>query len=142
MAAETVGHSNTVRVDIQSGSLSDALAAYAARPDVARVEPDYLLRASLTPNDPSYPDEWGMRKIQAPGAWDKVGGASGVKVAVLDTGISNHPDLAGRVVLTREFTGSPNGMNDMVGHGTHTAGTIAANTNNGVAWPGSPTMPA
>jgi len=132
VAAEPVGHGNTVRVDVRAGNLNDAMAAYAARPDVVRVEPDYLLRTSMTPNDPSYKDEWGMPKIQAPGAWDRVGGASGVKVAVLDTGISNHPDLAGRVVLQKDFTGSPNGMNDMVGHGTHVAGTIAANTNNGV----------
>jgi thermitase len=132
VAAETVGHGSTVRVDVQNGSLADAMAAYASRSDVERVEPDYVLSASMTPNDPSFQDEWGMRKIQAPGAWDRVNGASGVKVAVLDTGVSNHPDLAGRVVMTRDFTNSPNGMNDVVGHGTHTAGTIAANTNNGV----------
>jgi thermitase len=132
VAADAVGHGNTVRVDVQGSSLADAMAAYAARPDVQSVSPDYALRASMTPNDPSFQDEWGMRKIQAPGAWDRVNGASGVKVAVLDTGVSNHPDLAGRVVLTKDFTNSPNGMNDVVGHGTHTAGTIAANTNNGI----------
>ena len=130
--AEAVGRGDTVRVQVQSGALADAMAAYAARPDVARVEPDYILRASMTPNDPRYGDEWGLGRIQAPAAWDRVGGAPGVKVAVLDTGISNHPDLAGRVTLAKDFTSSASGTNDIVGHGTHTAGTIAAATNNSI----------
>jgi len=130
--AELVGRGDTVRVQVQSGTLAEAMAAYAARADVARVEPDYVLHASMTPNDPRYSDEWGLTRIQASAAWDRVGGAPDVKVAVLDTGISNHPDLAGRVVLTKDFTGSGNGTNDVVGHGTHVAGTIAAATNNGV----------
>lgn len=52
---------------------------------------------------------------------------------MLDTGIANHPDLSGRVVLARDFTNSQYGTADIHGHGTHVAGTVAANANNGVS---------
>ncbi len=57
---------------------------------------------------------------------------TGVKVAVLDTGVnSGNRDLAGRLLAGRNFTvGSPNtNVADGNGHGTHVAGLIAANRN-------------
>ncbi|MGW2594216.1 S8 family serine peptidase [Streptomyces sp. NPDC001515] len=50
---------------------------------------------------------------------------TGVKVAVLDTGIdADHPDLAGRIAATKVFvTGQDD--RDRTGHGTHTASTVA-----------------
>jgi hypothetical protein len=66
----------------------------------------------MTPTDPLYGDEWGLARINAPTAWDRVAGASGVRVAVLGSGIANHPDLSGRVVLSHDFTGSPHGAVD------------------------------
>lgn len=52
----------------------------------------------------------------------------GVRVAVLDTGIDRgHPDFAGRIEATQDFTGSRSGINDLQGHSTHCAGVIAAN---------------
>jgi subtilisin len=42
-----------------------------------------------------------------------------VKLAVLDTGGDlSHPLVKDRVIASRDFTGSPNGVSDMVGHGT------------------------
>ncbi|MFB2642838.1 S8 family serine peptidase [Shewanella bicestrii] len=50
----------------------------------------------------------------------------GVTVAVLDTGYDvQHGDLAGQVVQSKDFTYSSNGVDDLNGHGTHTAATIA-----------------
>ncbi|QYJ75944.1 S8 family serine peptidase [Shewanella sp. FJAT-52076] len=50
----------------------------------------------------------------------------GVKVAVLDTGYdTEHHDLHGRVIASKDFTYSSNGVDDVNGHGTHTASTIA-----------------
>ncbi|WP_078082953.1 S8 family serine peptidase [Microbulbifer mangrovi] len=50
----------------------------------------------------------------------------GVTVAVLDTGYDvEHADLAGRVIASADFTYSRNGVDDLNGHGTHVATTIA-----------------
>ncbi len=70
------------------------------------VEPDYVVFAQLTPNDPSFSSLWGLHNtgqtggtgdvdIDAPEAWEVARGADSVVVGVIDTGIDyNHPDLA------------------------------------------------
>lgn len=61
----------------------------------------------------------------APTAWAAGYQGEGVRVAVLDTGIdANHPDVAGRIVGTANFTGESS-VADGHGHGTHVASTIA-----------------
>ncbi|MDQ1653420.1 MAG: hypothetical protein QOI35_2620, partial [Cryptosporangiaceae bacterium] len=65
-------------------------------------------------------------QVGAPAAWAAGYTGKGVRVAVLDTGIdAGHPDLNGVVIEAKDFTGSPAGVKDEVGHGTHVAGTIA-----------------
>ncbi|MFI9587612.1 S8 family serine peptidase [Streptomyces sp. NPDC052236] len=71
-----------------------------------------------------------VSQIGAPTAWTAGYDGTGVKVAVLDTGIDTaHPDLAGQVIAEQDFSGS-SGTGDKFGHGTHvasiTAGTGAA----------------
>jgi subtilisin family serine protease len=78
-------------------------------PRVLYVEPNYLVHASLAPNDPQYPDQWGLKNtgqedgtagddIEAELAWGLNTGDRNVKVAVIDSGIDyKHPDLAANV---------------------------------------------
>ncbi len=47
-----------------------------------------------------------------------------VTVAVLDTGIYPHPDLAGRILAFQDFVNYRHGIYDDSGHGTHVAGCI------------------
>ncbi|MEV6105311.1 S8 family serine peptidase [Streptomyces sp. NPDC051940] len=82
----------------------------------ARISLDRKVTASL---DVSVP------QIGAPAVWAKGYDGTGVKVAVLDTGIDfNHPDLAGKVLDSKSFIAGQ-GVQDGRGHGTHVAGTIA-----------------
>jgi subtilisin family serine protease len=63
-------------------------------------------------------------QIGAPVAWQAGYTGKGVSVAVLDTGVdTTHPDLADRVAGTKNFT--DDAPEDLNGHGTHVASTIA-----------------
>ncbi|MBU5310944.1 S8 family serine peptidase [Tissierella carlieri] len=73
---------------------------------------------------------WHYEMIKAPSAWNITSGSSGVKIAVLDTGIDhNHQSLRDFVDrnLGRNFSGgSSTDTMDRQGHGTHVSGTIAS----------------
>ncbi|MFI9340285.1 S8 family serine peptidase [Streptomyces sp. NPDC052773] len=67
-------------------------------------------------------------RIGTPVAWQAGLTGKGVTVAVLDTGVdATHPDLADRVVTSRNFVEGENREEDVAdrnGHGTHVASTV------------------
>lgn len=88
------------------------------------------------PNDPYYPQQWGLHSIMAEEAWDliaRLGQKRSITVAVIDTGVDlDHEDLQGRIAEGGYNFISNNGdIRDFHGHGTGVAGTMAAVTNNG-----------
>ncbi len=127
-----------------------------ADPDVEYAEPDYIrtrMGAPMTPSDPLYPKQWALPMIKAPDAWGNgYRGSPSVTVAIIDTGYVPHPEIADRVAPTvgYDFISDPANAADGDGrdgdptdtgdstdassalHGTHVAGIIAANTDNGV----------
>ena len=92
----------------------------------------------LTPNDPQYTQAgmYGVKITKINLAWDTTLGSTSVKVAVIDSGINrNHEDfVGGRVLQGWDFYNNDNDPDDHTYcyfHGSHTAGTAAASTNNG-----------
>jgi subtilisin family serine protease len=80
--------------------------------------------------------QWDMRQIQTPEAHAITGGSPQVVVGDIDTGLDfTHPDLAPNYSAAHSTdcsSGVPQPLlpgNDVNGHGTHTAGTIAAASN-------------
>jgi len=96
-----------------------------------------LPNTPATDSDTLSPLQWDMRQIHAPEAHAITGGSSSVLVGDIDTGLDyTHPDLAANVddaASVNCVSGAPvQGMvaaADDNGHGTHTAGTIAAAAN-------------
>ncbi|MGH3712474.1 MAG: S8 family serine peptidase, partial [Micromonosporaceae bacterium] len=111
-----------------SGARASELAADAR---IARAEPNYLYRATFTPNDPSLGQQWAWGKVGAYAAWDTTRGSAATKIAVIDTGVQrSHPDLDAKIVAGYDWVSGDTAPDDAHGHGTHVAGTAAAETNN------------
>ena len=128
--------------------VNQAVAAYAAQPEVVYAEPNYYVYAdsgpaaplAFTPDDPYFNLQWNLAAIQAPEAWD-ISDGQNVVVAVLDSGIAYEdyeqyrqaPDLKNtRFIPGYDFVNNDLHANDDGGHGTHVAGTIAQSTNNAI----------
>jgi subtilisin family serine protease len=80
--------------------------------------------------------QWDMQQIHTPQAHAVTGGSPAVLVGDIDTGIDfNHPDLKQNIDVADSvncLSGAPvpgTAAQDVDGHGTHTAGTIAAASN-------------
>jgi lantibiotic leader peptide-processing serine protease len=107
-------------------------------PDAAAEDaPGGLPNAPAADSDPLSGLQWDMRQIHTPEAHAITGGSPAVLVGDIDTGLDyTHPDLAPNVDSANSVNcvgGAPvpgaAAADDDNGHGTHTAGTIAAASN-------------
>lgn len=133
-----------------AGTEKAKAAAYARNPRVEYAEVDQVAYPLSDSNDASFAKQWGMDNdgqvykegqpagkadadIDAPEAWDVTTGSANVRIAILGSGIDqDHEDRQNLDKgLQKNFTDSTT-VDDLYGHGTHMAGTAAAQTNNGI----------
>ena len=116
-------------------SINDALKVYLENPQVKYAEPNYIVKAALTPNDPDLGKLWGLHNtgqtggtsdadIDAPEAWDITTGSGNVVIAVIDSGVAinsnistGHPELIGNIWTNPGETSCTDGIdNDSNGY--------------------------
>lgn len=122
------------RLKLRPGkSVATAVSEFRRHPMVAFAEPNYRVQAFQAPDDPSFPSQWNLARINSVPGWNLTTGSSEVVIAVIDTGVAlDHPDLVQKLVPGYNFIRNNNNPQDDNGHGTHVAGIAAAATNNGL----------
>jgi subtilisin family serine protease len=109
--------------------VSDAFIEFNKSANIIYAEPNYKYRLFVVPNDPMFPEMWGMNNtgqtggtedadIDAPEAWDIQTCDPDIVIAVTDTGIDyEHPDLADNMwVNSAELNGAPDVDDDGNGY--------------------------
>lgn len=111
-------------VDAIAASIPEkAIEALQKNPNVRYVESDGLVYAL----DDELNDSWGVERIGAGIVHVAGNKGKGVKVAIIDSGIDyNHTDLDDNYAGGWDFVNGDNNPMDDAGHGTHVAGTVAA----------------
>jgi subtilisin family serine protease len=147
--------------EVEIARACDAIRA--ANPDQRLLcEANVLFKAMVVPDDTRYEDQYALKRMRLPQAWDAATGNKSVIAAIIDSGIDyTHQDLVNNIaknsgeiasngidddrngyiddVRGYDFVSSDPDPMDLSGHGTHCAGIVGAQGNNsrgisGINW--------
>jgi subtilisin family serine protease len=181
--AQTLSLPNAFVIHVPAGTEEQAASSLAADPNVLYAEPNRIAHAYVVPNDTSFGQLWGLRNlgqtvggqagtadadIDAPEGWQiGLNLVSSVRVAVIDTGATVHPDFLPNIfknpgesgggkeangvdddhngfvddVAGWDFVNNDNIPLDDNSHGSHVSGTIAGRSNNAAGVAGVASFP-
>lgn len=119
-------------VDATPDELRTSSRSVADSPILA-IEPERIFYPLVNLQDAATPTQvnesqytWGL---QATGVVNSSANGTGIKVAVLDTGLDlQHPDFQGRTIVSQSFVPGED-VQDAQGHGTHCIGTALGSLN-------------
>ncbi|MFF1883449.1 S8 family serine peptidase [Pseudarthrobacter sp. NPDC058196] len=146
-----VGSTGAHLITVPAGKELQLVEALGRNPVVEYAEPDYVVTPAS--DDTYFPRQYALQNtgqsftntdgtvtvpagttdadVDAVEAWTVTTG-TGIKVAVLDSGVAlDNPDITPKVVARVNYTTSRSN-DDNYGHGTHVAGIVAATANNGI----------
>jgi len=112
-------------------------------------DPDAPLDVAFVPNDPFFPQaQWSFYDpvsspyvgIDTPHAWDISTGDPNIVIAVVDTGVLPHPQIANRLLQGYDFVSNPANSRD--GLGPHASGIDPGNWHSSTDCPGKPAAPS
>ena len=108
----------------QGGALEgtpEQLEALSRDSAIGHISPDAIVESSMAVETTSI----GADQVwEGTGSFGRITG-QGIGVAIIDSGISNHPELGNRVVASVDLVDPNRGGEDGYGHGTHVAGLVA-----------------
>lgn len=145
--SESIGVPDTYLLKLRQTGLSaeelkakvnEAVNNLKENPNVKYIRPHWQAQLHDNPNDTRYSEQWALRNIRMPQAWDIIKNSPTIRVAVIDDSFNtNHEDVVGQydTDLTRDFTINPPSENVLppagaYSHGTNTSSIIIARANN------------
>lgn len=150
LESAAVAAQDLVTVAVEDGaSVSQKIDELMASEEVLYAQPNYLYALEYEPNDPVFQGSmakwWHLDDIGIFRAWDIAKVGKTVRVATIDSGVrTDHEDLKANLDLAsayNTYTGESGASaaedKSANGHGTHVAGLVAAEADNGIGVAGS-----